>query len=58
MFSVRFWPKIAAGEELVSVCFAEISWLWRGKFLSFGFALAISNKFAKADTQNPFTSGG
>jgi len=36
--SVGSWPKIAAHQGFMSVCFGEIDWLFGGKFLNFGFS--------------------
>jgi len=35
--SVRFWPKAEAQVAFSSVSFGEIAWLFREKFLNFGF---------------------
>jgi hypothetical protein len=56
--NVCLWlPKVAARLFNASVCFAEISWFWRENFQTLELAVAISNNFAKADAQNPFTRG-
>jgi len=37
LLSVRSWPKIASHPSNLSVCFGEIAWLFRGRFVKFGF---------------------
>jgi hypothetical protein len=34
---VRSWPNSEAHLARASVSFGEIFWIWRGKFLNFGF---------------------